>query len=293
MSSGRLLWAAVRSARARRMNRDLVGWRVERQLEPVRLEDMQAFARATRDANPAYQGPQAVAPPLFIVRLVYPMLLEAMLQPRLRMNLLRMVHGEMDVEWRAPIRPGDQLQLSMGIAAIEDTPAGELLRLAGEARRDGALLVRALAGLLVRGRGGKRRSGPAAEEATAERFRRELVTEDGQQLEYARASGDRNFIHTSRLLARLAGLPRTIMHGMCVFAMSAAGLVDELADGDPTRLVQLRGRFSRPVIPGWRLSLVGYSAADCSQNPFAVFGPAGEPVIKKGRATIGQPAARK
>jgi acyl dehydratase len=214
-----------------------------------------------------------------------------MLQPRLRMNLLRMVHGEMDVEWRAPIRPGDRLQLSMDIADIEDTPAGELLRLAGEARRDGALLVRAVAGLLVRGRGGEQRSGAAAEEAAAERFRRELVTEDGQQLEYARASADRNFIHTSRLLARLAGLPRTIMHGMCILAMSAAGLVDELADGDPARLMQLRGRFSRPAIPGWRLSLVGYGAADCDPIPFAVFGPAGEPVIKRGRVTIGRPAA--
>ncbi len=280
-----LLWAAIKNARCKAMNRSLVGWKTERALAPIRLEDAQAFARACRDDNPAYTGADAVAPPFFFARLVFPSLVQAMLHPDLKLNLLRMVHGEMDVRWERPLRPGDALKVTMEIAAVEDTRAGELLRLAGEMSAGGAPVVRARAGLLVRGKAKRGGSKPADEPAPAEAFRREVPTEDGQQRAYAEASGDRNFIHTSGLLARLAGLPRTIMHGMCVLAMTASSLVDELGDGDPRRLAAISGRFARPVLPGQTLTVIGHPA-EGDGTPFSVLGPAAKPAIKNGLVQI-------
>lgn len=280
-----LLWAAIKNARCKAMNRSLVGWKTERALQPIRLEDAQAFARACRDPSPAYAGTGAIAPPFFFARLVFPSLVQAMLHPDLKLNLLRMVHGEMDVRWERPLRPGDALRVSMEIAAIEDTRAGELLRLSGEMRIDGEPVVRAQAGLLVRGKGERSGSKPADERPPGESFRREVPTFDGQQLDYAQASGDRNFIHTSGLLARLAGLPRTIMHGMCVLAMAGTALVDELGDGDPRRLAAISGRFSRPVLPGQTLTVIGHPA-EGERTPFSVLGPSARPAIKNGLVQI-------
>src|SRR5690606_2130019 len=47
---------------------------------------------------------------------------------------------------------------------------------------------------------------------------------------YARVSGDRNPIHTSRVGARLFGYPRPIAHGMWTLARSLAALTGRLPD---------------------------------------------------------------
>lgn len=47
---------------------------------------------------------------------------------------------------------------------------------------------------------------------------------------YARASGDRNPIHTSRVGAKLFGFPRPIAHGMWTLARSLAALAGRLPD---------------------------------------------------------------
>jgi acyl dehydratase len=51
-------------------------------------------------------------------------------------------------------------------------------------------------------------------------------------------------------VARMAGLPGIIVHGLCTMAFTSKVMIDNLCDGDPTRLKRLRVRFSRPVRPG-------------------------------------------
>ena len=48
--------------------------------------------------------------------------------------------------------------------------------------------------------------------------------------DYAAVSGDRNPIHTSRLLAKVFGFPRTIAHGMWTKARCLAALEGRLPD---------------------------------------------------------------
>ena len=63
---------------------------------------------------------------------------------------------------------------------------------------------------------------------------------------YAGASGDFNVIHWSDRLARQAGLPDVIAHGMLTMA-TAVRLVTEWC-GDPGAVREYGTRFTRPVV---------------------------------------------
>jgi acyl dehydratase len=63
---------------------------------------------------------------------------------------------------------------------------------------------------------------------------------------YCGASGDFNVIHWNERIARLAGLPDVIAHGMYTMAQAARVLTDWA--GDPGRVVDYTVRFSKPVV---------------------------------------------
>lgn len=72
------------------------------------------------------------------------------------------------------------------------------------------------------------------------------VTVDRARLiAYAGASGDHNPIHWSERVAIAAGLPGVIAHGMWV--MGAAALLPAQWVGDPTAVMSISSRFTRPV----------------------------------------------
>jgi len=63
---------------------------------------------------------------------------------------------------------------------------------------------------------------------------------------YAGASGDLNPIHWSDRVATAVGLPGVIAHGMYTMAL-AARAVDVWAGG-PGRILELGGKFTKPVV---------------------------------------------
>jgi acyl dehydratase len=286
LDSARLLAATVASARHRRLDHGAVGLTLEQTTDVITPELARAYAEATRDPNPRYD--QGLAPPFLIVRLVLPLIREAMVHPRLRLNILRMVHAEQEMSWSSPLRVGERdLRVSLTVSAIEETRAGELVRLEGDARRaDGELVGTARVGLMVRGPRRDSTTGPKRareeREQPPESFRIPLPTECDQALRYAAASGDTNFIHTSEVLARLAGLPRTILHGMCVMAMASGAIVRERLGGDLERCSSVRVRFSSPAFPGETLTVVGYQGQSEGQLPFEVQNQRGKAVIRNG-----------
>jgi acyl dehydratase len=286
MGTWSLVAAMLRNIRARQLNRAMLGFTLQEDLGPIAAVEALAYARATADTNPRYEGAQAVLPPFFVSKLVFPLVERVLVHPQLHMNLLRMVHGEMSVRWHQPLHPGDNLHTSLRLDQVVDTPAGELLQMAGRAEVNSRLAAETTVGLLVR----RRAKGPKEKrEETAtppEVFRLDLRTWDGQERQYAQVSGDRNFIHTSTLLARLAGLPRTVLHGVCVMAMACAALTDKLAAGDIGRLQAIRGRFSQLVLPGETLTLRAFESERPGEVPFAVFTAAGKPAIKNGLIEI-------
>lgn len=293
LDRARFMLTCLLSARYGRMNRHMIGHTLELTSEEISHQMVTAYAAATNDDNPRYQRKNAATPPLLISRLVLPLIKQLIVLPDLKMNVLRMVHAEQELRWHVPIRIGDRIRVILRIGEIVDTSAGELLELRGQAFCDDQLLGDAVASMLVRGKKrASRESSPSEPQQPSEpvqrqeTFRIPMVTSKDQAMRYAEASGDDNFIHTNELLARLGGLPGTILQGMCVLAMSCAAITNEQLEGDIGRLAGLRARFSRPALPGQTLTVVGYDQGKANCIGFEVQGPAGERVIKQGEVAL-------
>jgi acyl dehydratase len=65
-----------------------------------------------------------------------------------------------------------------------------------------------------------------------------------------RLSGDPNPLHVDPAVAKAAGFPRPILHGLATFAMAGHAIVKSLCGYDPAKLTALAGRYSAPVFPG-------------------------------------------
>lgn len=65
-----------------------------------------------------------------------------------------------------------------------------------------------------------------------------------------RLSGDSNPLHADPAVARAAGFPRAILHGLCTYGIAAYAVLSTFCDHDPEKLKLIEGRFSAPVFPG-------------------------------------------
>jgi acyl dehydratase len=75
---------------------------------------------------------------------------------------------------------------------------------------------------------------------------RQLRITRADLVRYAGASGDFNPIHYSDRIARAAGLPGVIAHGMYTMALGARVLADWA--GNPAAVVSYGVRFTKPVV---------------------------------------------
>jgi len=234
--------------------------------EPVRVERdwIRAFALATNDDNPRYvEGHDVVASPLFPVRLFHPLMFECVGDPDLDLDMLGLVHGEQDMTWHGPLRHGDVVQLRGVLESVGQKRRGCVVAWRMLAVVDGQPRVEARMSVFVRGqalpgvepgavfgeppaRVGEPEGEPVATAAMA-------VARD-QPRRYAAASLDDNPIHLDEAIAKAAGHPTVILHGLCTMAFASKALVDSLADGDSSKLRRFAIRFTRPVRPGWTLT---------------------------------------
>src|SRR5690349_386101 len=114
------------------LNRELIGHEYPPKTCIVTREASQRFARACNDENPRYLTETrggVVAPPMFGVVVTWMSVVEAVADPRLGADILRLLHSEQDMEFIAPLRPGDEIITSARIASIEARPGGEAMTL--------------------------------------------------------------------------------------------------------------------------------------------------------------------
>jgi acyl dehydratase len=289
LSNMGLLAALIRNINSRHLNREMIGFSLDGYEGTMERDRIMRYARATGDTNPEYLKERAIVPPFFLSGLIHEHLVHILTSRDLGLNLLRMVHGEQMGIWHRPVRSGDRLRGRLLIRDIDDTAAGEMMTVSVQGFIDNRLAAEALIRFLIRcsdTAAARQQVEDKKEPALREIFRMPITTWEGQQLAYADVSGDNNFIHTSTVLARLAGLPRTILHGVCFMAMCCASLTRQLLDDDLTRLASITGRFSGYVLPGQTLTLVGYEPSTPGEQPFAVFNPAGRTVMKRGSFTF-------
>lgn len=76
-----------------------------------------------------------------------------------------------------------------------------------------------------------------------------IETRPDQALLY-RLNGDRNPLHSDPDVAKRAGFPRPILHGLCTYGITCRAVLQEICDYDPEQILSHQARFSAPVFPG-------------------------------------------
>jgi acyl dehydratase len=192
----------------------------------------------------------------------FPLALALMTRPDFPLPLLGIVHLANRTTIRGPLRLGDGLTVRVRPEGLRPHDRGRQIDLVTEAYTDGVCVWQEHATYLSRDRRkAPERAPDNAPDKTAGRTvddpapaptaKWRLPGDSGAR--YARVSGDRNPIHTSRVVARLAGFPRRIAHGMWLAARCLAALEGRLPDAYTAEF-----RFRRPVpLP----SKIGFTAA--------------------------------
>lgn len=263
----------------------------------VSSEAIEKYARAYNDDNPAFfdlnRPGGIVAPPLFGVVVTWLSLMHAVGDPELQVDLLRLLHGEQEMEFFNPIRPGDKITSNAKIASIQTKLTGETLTIELEASDQREPKVRVIFSAFIRA-GGSRKSG-ANEPDMAKAERGAALVTVSQQIDadqtfrYAGASGDHNPIHVDETVARMAGLRGIIVHGLCTMAFTSKVMIDKLCGGDPTRLKRLRVRFVRPVFPGETITTKVWPEGEANGRrlyAYETYNPDGRAVIRGAIAEV-------
>ncbi len=222
-----------------------------------------AYAAATGDSSPAYQGPDSICPPMFHVRLLKELIFKIATDPELGLDMLRLVHGQHDATFLKPIRPWDLVQMRGRLVSVEEKSSGLLVTSRLSCLVDGDPAVEATTAYFIRGTKKAEKGAPAAPPTAAPPpdYSAAIHVADDQSLRYADASLDNNPIHTDPATAKAAGLPGVILQGLCTMAMSGAALVAGVADNDARRLSRLSVRFASPVLNGSELRVQAWKAS--------------------------------
>src|SRR5579864_3126942 len=277
------------------LNKDLVGKEYAPTTTEATLEAMQNYARAYNDDNPAFfdskRAGGVVAPPMYAIVMIWSSIMSVVGDTDLKVDVVRLLHGEQDMEFILPIRPGDKITATAKVASIETKASGETLVLELNARnQSGEQVNRTLFNAFIRG-GGK----GGSDARVAEPERGEPIVTVAQQVDkdqtyrYKEASGDFNPIHVDESFAKMAGLPGIIVHGLCTMAFTSKVMIDGLCAGDPVRLKRLRVQFSRPVFPGQSITTKVWSDGERAGRrtyAFETYNPEGMAVIRGGIAEV-------
>lgn len=235
------------------MNRDLVG-REYTQLEPfpVSAAAAEAYAAATNASDVAAYP--HIAPPMYGVAFSLPALGAPLFDPDLHVDMMRLVHGDQDMRFLGAVKPGDIITARSKVDAIVEKSSGEIIEIGIRCTNQrGDVVLEAKSGLFVRGarkKDGGEKERDLDEEAWAAAPAAWTTTETvaaEQSRRYAPASGDMNPIHTDDEVAKMAGLPGIILHGLCTMAFVHNACVRKVG-GDPLRIKRLSVRFARPVL---------------------------------------------
>jgi acyl dehydratase len=283
------------------MNRALIGRSYPASTYEVKEEVMIKYALATNETNPRLLEIGAdgglIAAPVFPVVYHARVLGKPIGDPELNIDFKRALHGEQDMIFHRPVRAGDIISTTPSIEDIRDKGTGETIavRLRSE-NQSGELVEETLFTLFVRGRPKTEPRGSSSREDTpaSDAHAGEPLATVAQQLDadqtfrYSDASGDNVKIHLDPEVAKKAGFPGIIGHGLCTLAFTSRAVIEAVGGRAPERLRRLAVRFALPVIPGETITTRIWPAigrAD-GEYTFETRDPRGRLVISDGRAVV-------
>lgn len=275
------------------LNRSLLGKEYDPQTYVVSAEATTAYARAYNEDNvwflDADRPAGILAPPLFGAVASWLSLMTVVTDTELNVDVLRLVHSRQDMRFFHTIIPGDTINSTAKIVAIEEQPGGESLAVDLHCcNQTGETVQRITFTAFIRGQGRRPRTRPATHETPdSEPLHRVPQTIDADQtFRYANASGDRNPIHIDEDIAKLAGLPGIIVHGLCTLAFASKAIIDSVCEKDPRRLRRLSAGFVRPVLPGQTITTAIWRDTKSGSYRYETVNPSGRAVIRPGYAEI-------
>ncbi|MDD5011869.1 MAG: MaoC/PaaZ C-terminal domain-containing protein, partial [Phycisphaerae bacterium] len=225
-------------------------------------EKIMKYAKAYDDENELYFGEAVFAPPIYGYVAAFEAMLQPIFDPKLKCNVMKLVHGEHYMRFHRLIRSGDEISTEVTIQDIQEKSSGELLTIALESvDSQNDKVMSSLGTFFIRGdkkgEGEKDKKAEEEEKWSEEIFNTGKTVAPDQSRRYAEASGDRNFIHIDEKFAKSVGLPGIILHGMCTLAIAHKAIIDNVLAKDPARLKSLSARFSGIVLMGDTLSTSG------------------------------------
>jgi acyl dehydratase len=175
-------------------------------------------------------------------------------------NRAMLVHAEQSLTLHRPLPVEGRASITSTLSGIYDKGSGALVVTESAATdvESGEPLLTTASSVFIRGEGGFGGDrGPSAAWQRPDRDPDHQVssrTRPDQALLY-RLSGDRNPLHSDPAFAARAGFSRPILHGLCTYGVTGRLLLHALCGSDPARFRSMRARFSRPVLPGARLTV--------------------------------------
>ena len=225
---------------------------------------LRAYAACMGDKNPRYMDTadgSVLAHPMFPVCLEWPAILSSRELPGHEtvspQEAARGVHAAHDLHIYRPIVAGEsyttQAQI-VSLAAIRPG-AAKVTRLDTHDSRGGLMCqtwhLGISRGVAIEGDSGVFEAPPAPPDlAGAQSLEREfeIPVAEGLSYLYTEAARIESPIHTDKAYAKAAGLPDVILHGTATLALGVTALVSAFAEGDPTRVERIGGRFSGIVL---------------------------------------------
>ena len=171
---------------------------------------------------------------------------------------VKIVNGEQGVTLHQPLKATGTVLGKSRIVDVIDKGAGKGALVYTERKvtdkASGALVATVTQTTFCRADGGF--GGPPRESPLVHKIPErapDLVCDLGTRPEQAmiyRLSADRNPLHIDPAIAKAAGYPRPILHGLGTFGVVGHALLKTVCDYNPARVASFGGRFSSPVFPG-------------------------------------------
>ena len=208
-------------------------------------------------------------------------------------NYLLVVDGERRIDFHKPMTVQGQVTARSRVVGAWDKGAGKGAVIVSETTLSDAAgedLLTITGSLFARGDGGfggpsEGQPEPHPVPARAPDMSVDIPTSPDQALIY-RLSGDRNPLHCDPAVAKAAGFPRPILHGMCTYGITCRAVLQTYAGYDPSRFKSHQARFSAPVFPGETVTVDLWKDGDVVSFE-ARIKDRGVTVIKNGKTVLG------
>jgi acyl dehydratase len=174
--------------------------------------------------------------------------------PGISIDLAQVLHGAQRVDVHRPLPTDGTARAASRVKGIYDKGSAAVVETETTVTDlDGTPLWTNTSSIFARGEGGFGGDrGPSGPSGPPEREPDAVIVTPTlpQQALWYRLLGDRNPLHSDPEFAATAGFPAPILHGLCTYGMVAKALVDELLEGDATRVGGFGVRFAGVVFPG-------------------------------------------